>query len=49
VADLTPPGALGTALRAAVLDGAIAWVSLLVLAVWAIVGALLARRWFSFD
>ncbi|WP_029089152.1 ABC transporter permease [Brevibacterium album] len=44
-----PPGALGEALRAAVTAGTIAWVPLLVLAAWALAGALAARRWFSFD
>lgn len=47
--EVTPPGALGAALRSAVVDGAIAWVPLLVLLLWAAAGSLLARRWFSFD
>ncbi len=47
--ELLPPGALGTALRAAVVEGAIAWPSLAILIVWALLGTLAARRWFSFD
>lgn len=49
VMEFLPPGALGTALRASVVDGAIAWPSLGVLVVWALLGTLAARRWFSFD
>lgn len=47
--ELLPPGALGTALRASVVDGTIAWPSLGILVVWAVLGTLAARRWFSFD
>ena len=49
IAGLTPPGALGDALRSAIVDGTVAWMPLLVLLVWAGVGSVLARRWFSFD
>lgn len=49
VMEFLPPGALGTALRASVVDGAIAWPSLGILVVWAVLGTLAARRWFSFD
>ena len=49
IAGLTPPGALGDALRSAIVDGTVAWIPLLVLLVWAGVGSVLARRWFSFD
>lgn len=47
--ELLPPGALGSALRTAVVDGAVAWPALVVLVVWAVFGTLAARRWFSFD
>lgn len=47
--ELLPPGALGSALRASVVDGVIAWPALAVLVVWALIGTLAARRWFSFD
>jgi ABC-2 type transport system permease protein len=49
IAGLTPPGALGDALRSAIVDGTVAWMPLLVLLVWAGAGSVLARRWFSFD
>lgn len=47
--EFLPPGALGSALRSAVVDGAIAWPALAVLVVWSVLGTLAARRWFSFD
>lgn len=49
VVDFLPSGALGRTMRAAVLDGSVDWVSLLVLAVWTVIAALAARRWFSFE
>ena len=44
--DLLPSGALGTALRAALLDGAWSPVPLLVLTVWGAVAVVAALRWF---
>ncbi|WP_030484244.1 ABC transporter permease [Nocardioides aequoreus] len=49
VAALLPSGALGEAMRAAAWDGAVAWGSLLVLAVWAVVAAVLTARTFRWD
>src|SRR5690606_24595945 len=43
---LLPTGALGEALRASLGEGAVPARSLAVLAVWALVSALAARRWF---
>lgn len=42
--SLLPSAALGDLLRAALVHGALAWVPLLVLSVWAAVSAVLARR-----
>lgn len=44
-----PSGALGDALRAAFLDGTLAVVPVLVLGVWAVVGAWLASRFFRWE
>ena len=44
--DLLPSGALGTALRAALLDGAWSPVPLLVLTLWGAVAVAAALRWF---
>jgi ABC-2 type transport system permease protein len=44
-----PFGALGEAMRSAVLDATPDWTSLVVLAVWAIIGVTACKRWFSFD
>ncbi len=49
VVGFLPSGALGSALRSAVVDGRFDWMSLLVLAVWAVIAAGAARRWFSYD
>lgn len=49
VASLLPSGALGEAMRTAAWDGAVAWGSLLVLAVWAAVAAVLTARTFRWD
>ena len=48
-ASVLPFGALGDAMRAAVLDGAVSWRALLILAVWTALGVLANKRWFSFD
>ena len=45
----TPSGALGDAMRAAVLDGAVDLRALAVLLAWTVLGLLAARRWFDFD
>lgn len=44
-----PSGALGEAMRDALAAGTIAWPALLVLAVWAALGALLTARTFSWE
>lgn len=44
-----PSGALGEAMREALSAGAVAWPALLVLAVWAAVGAVLTARTFSWE
>lgn len=44
VVSLLPSAALGDMLRAALAHGAVAWGSLLVLTVWAVLASLLARR-----
>ncbi|WP_291792186.1 ABC transporter permease [Brevibacterium sp.] len=49
VVGLLPPGALGDALRSAVTAGTVDWASLAILLLWALLGGLAARRWFSFD
>jgi ABC-2 type transport system permease protein len=49
VAELLPSGALGDALRAALLHGAFRWGELAVLAGWALVGGAAAARWFRWD
>ena len=49
IAKLLPSGALGEALRAALWSGDIAWDSLLVLLVWAVVGAALTARTFTWE
>ncbi len=46
VAALLPSGALGDAMRSAVVDGGWPWPQWAVLVVWGLVGGLLARRWF---
>ena len=46
---LLPSGALGDALRHAIWDGQVQWVSLLVLLVWAVVGAALTARTFTWE
>lgn len=49
LAGLTPFGALGDSLRAALLHAAVDWKALVVLAVWAIVGVVAGAKWFSFE
>lgn len=49
VVSLTPPGALGDGLRAALGSGSADWVSLLVLLVWTVLFAGLARRLFRWS
>jgi ABC-2 type transport system permease protein len=49
VARLLPSGALGEALRSALWSGDLAWGSLLVLLVWAVVGAALTARTFKWE
>lgn len=49
IVGFLPSGALGSALRRAIIDGRFDWMSLLVLTVWAVIAAAAARRWFSFD
>ncbi|GAA2015022.1 ABC transporter permease [Brevibacterium samyangense] len=44
-----PFGALGDAMRAAVLEGRLAVVPLLVMLAWSVVGLLVARRWFRWS
>lgn len=46
---LLPFGALGQAMRAAVLDHGVDPVSLLVLVIWSVIGIAACRRWFRFD
>ncbi len=47
--SLLPFGALGDAMRAAVLAGTIDWPALAIMAIWAVAGVLGCRAWFSFD
>ncbi len=49
VLPLLPSGALGDAMRAAFLDGRIGWSHLVVLLVWALVGAALTSRTFTWE
>jgi ABC-2 type transport system permease protein len=49
VAQWLPSGALGDGLRAALLDGVMDWSSLAALAAWALVGAALTARTFSWE
>jgi ABC-2 type transport system permease protein len=49
VAGLLPSGALGDAMRQALVDGTTAWGDLLVLIVWAAVGTLLTSRTFTWE
>ena len=44
-----PSGALGEAMRAAFLDGNVAWRDLAVLAVWAVIGTSLTARTFKWE
>ena len=46
---LLPSGALGDALRTACWTGGVAWTSLLVLVVWAVVGTALTARSFRWE
>jgi ABC-2 type transport system permease protein len=47
--ELLPSGALGNGLRAALMDGVVPVVPLLVLAVWAAVGTALTSRTFKWE
>jgi ABC-2 type transport system permease protein len=49
VAELLPSGALGDALRAALLTGSTRWGELAVLLAWGVVAGLAAARWFRWD
>jgi ABC-2 type transport system permease protein len=49
VAELLPSGALGDAMRAALLHGSIRWGALAVLLTWALVAGAAAARFFSWD
>lgn len=49
VLALLPSGALGDAMRSALLDGVIAWPALAVLLGWALVGTLLTARTFKWE
>jgi ABC-2 type transport system permease protein len=49
VAQWLPSGALGDAMRAAFIDGSIAWASLLCLLAWAVVGGYLTSRTFKWE
>ena len=49
ITSVLPFGALGDAMRAAILDAAIDWPALGVLAIWTVFGILACRAWFSFD
>ena len=49
VAQWLPSGALGDAMRAAFLDGSVAWSSLVCLLAWALVGGFLTSRTFSWE
>ena len=49
VAQWLPSGALGDAMRAAFIDGSIAWPSLLCLLAWAVVGGYLTSRTFKWE
>jgi ABC-2 type transport system permease protein len=49
VAALLPSGALGEAMRTAAWDGAVAWPSLVVLALWAAVAGVVTVRTFQWD
>ena len=48
-AQWLPSGALGDAMRAAFIDGSIAWASLLCLLGWAVVGGFLTSRTFKWE
>ena len=48
-AQWLPSGALGDAMRAAFIDGSIAWASLLCLLGWAVVGGYLTSRTFKWE
>jgi ABC-2 type transport system permease protein len=49
VAALLPSGALGDAMRQALIDGTTAWADLLVLLAWAAVGTVLTARTFTWE
>ncbi|WP_349827909.1 ABC transporter permease [Brevibacterium litoralis] len=49
IVSFLPFGALGEAMRAAVLDGRINVLALVVLAVWAVIGLMVARRFFRWS
>lgn len=49
LAAVLPSGALGDAMRAALLDGAWPWPQWLILGAWALLAGLLARRFFRFS
>ena len=49
VAHLLPSGALGEGMRAALLHGHVGWIDLLVLAVWAGIGATITARTFKWE
>jgi len=44
-----PSGALGSAMRASLIDGAVAWRDLAVLTVWAVLGTVLTARTFKWE
>lgn len=46
---LLPSGALGDAMREALIDGSIGWGHLVVLAMWAVVGGVLTARTFTWE
>ena len=49
VTALLPSGALGDAMRHALINGTTAWRDLLVLLVWAVVGTVLTARTFQWE
>jgi ABC-2 type transport system permease protein len=49
VAQWLPSGALGEAMREALLDGSVAWRDLLVLLGWALIGTIATARTFSWE
>ncbi len=49
LATWLPSGALGNALRAALVDGQVAWQAMAVLLAWTAVAAWAASRWFRWD